>query len=205
MPNPRKLGMRRSDPENVFKLFIPQPVMGYQKYLKASGDKDRLMSWRREPVIKRLKNPTRPDRARSVGYKAKQGFLVVRVRVKRGGRNRPKFSRGRKPSKMGLTKYFPKKSLQWTAEEKAGRKFTNMEVLNSYWVGEDGMHTWFEVVLVDPAHPSLMKHARWTAMKPNRGRVFRGLTSAGKKGRGLGKRSHAKSRPSVRANKGQSK
>lgn len=181
--------------------------MGYLNYVKKSVEstiKDRLVSWRREPVIKKVEKPTRVDRARSVGYRDKQGFVVVRVRVIRGGRTRPRFKHGRKPSKMGMTKYYPKKSLQWIAEEKAGRKYKNLEVLNSYWVGEDGVHTWFEVVLVDPAHPSLIKHARWAAMKPNRGRAFRGLTAAGKKSRGL-KRSHGKGHPGVRASKGKSK
>jgi large subunit ribosomal protein L15e len=30
-----------------------------------------------------------------------------------------------------------------------------LEVLNSYWVGEDGQHEWFEAILVDPNHPSI--------------------------------------------------
>ncbi len=172
--------------------------MGYLKYLRLPEDKGRLVLWRREPVVHRIDRPTRPDRARALGYKAKQGFVVVRVRVLRGGRTRPRFKRGRKPSKMGMLKYYPKKSLQWIAEEKAARRFSNLEVLNSYWVGEDGVHTWFEVILVDPAHPAMLRHAPWLAMKPNKRRVFRGLTSAGKKSRGL-KRGHKKSHPSVRS------
>ena len=47
---------------------------------------ERTIKWRTEPVTVRVERPTRLDRARSLGYKAKQGFIVVRQRVDRGGR-----------------------------------------------------------------------------------------------------------------------
>ena len=56
--------------------------------------KQRLIKIRREPVTVRLEHPTRPDRARALGYKAKQGFIVVRQRVKRGPHKRPKKKKG---------------------------------------------------------------------------------------------------------------
>lgn len=40
-------------------------------------------------VIHRASRPSRPDKARRLGYKAKQGYVVYRVRVRRGGRKRP--------------------------------------------------------------------------------------------------------------------
>lgn len=135
-----------------------------------------IIKWRREPVIIRLDSPTRPRRARSLGYKAKQGYTVVRVRVKAGGRTRPRFRAGRKPSKSGRKKYYPKKGLRMIAEEKASRKHPNMEVLNSYWAGEDSVHKWFEIILVDRTHPAVK-----TGAAKQRGRAARGLTSAGKK------------------------
>ena len=147
----------------------------------------RIMEWRREPAILRIEKPTRLDRARSLGYKAKQGFIVVRVRVRRGGRKRPLRARGgRKPIHAGLF-FNPKKSLQWIAEERAQRKFPNLEVLNSYYVGEDGEYKWFEVIMVDKHHPSIKndKDISWICEKQHTRRVFRGLTSAGKKARGL--------------------
>mgnify|MGYP000565994649 CR=1 FL=1 len=182
--------------------------VGYLKYVKKAfrekGSelfRDRLEEWRRQPVVYRIERPSRIDRARALGYKPKQGIIVVRVKVLKGGRTRPRFRMGRKPSKMGMLKYYPKKSLRWIAEEKAARKYPNMEVLNSYYVAEDGIYKWFEVILVDPHHPSIKKdkQLKWIAEKQHKGRVFRGLTSAGKKSRGLRKRSHKKSRPSVRA------
>ncbi|MCK5626760.1 50S ribosomal protein L15e, partial [Candidatus Bathyarchaeota archaeon] len=35
--------------------------------------------WRREPAILRVEKPTRIERAKRLGYKAKQGFVVVRA------------------------------------------------------------------------------------------------------------------------------
>ncbi len=149
--------------------------------------KERVVKWAKEPVIVRVEKPTRLDRARSLGYKAKQGFIVVRVRVKKGTRKREKPSGGRKPSKAGLVKIKSKVSLQRTAEMRAARKYPNLEVLNSYYVGESGKYKWYEVILVDPNHPSIQNdpNINWITKPSNRGRAFRGLTSAGKKSRGL--------------------
>ena len=161
----------------------------------------RLQAWRKEPAVIRVRRPTRLDRARSLGYKAKRGIIVVRVRVGRGGRHVTRFKRGRKTKRMLVNKKTPKKSHQRIAEERAARKYPNMEVLNSYWVGEDGRYKWFEVILVDRDIPDIKadKDLAWITTK--KGRAFRGLTSAGKKGRGLRHRGRGaeKARPSVRA------
>lgn len=151
--------------------------------------KQRLMQWRREPSIVRVDKPTRIDRARALGYKAKVGVVVVRVRVRKGGRRKERPNSGRRPKRMGVYGYAPAKSLRLIAEERAARKYPNMEVLNSYYVGEDGVHEWYEVILVDPNHPAIKSdpELKWIAEPANRRRVFRGLTSAGKKMRGLRK------------------
>ena len=49
----------------------------------------RCWEFRQLPGIVRLTGPSRPDKARRLGYKAKQGFVVYRVRVRRGGRKKP--------------------------------------------------------------------------------------------------------------------
>lgn len=150
--------------------------------------KEKLVEWRKQNVVTRAEKPTRLDRARELGYKAKQGYVIARVRIKKGGRRRRKQKlKGRKPSKMGLVHFTPKKSLQWIAEERAQRKFSNLEVLNSYWVGEDGVYEWVEVIMVDPRHPNIINDPKinWITNPANRRRVFRGLTAAGKKARGL--------------------
>ncbi|MEM5825297.1 MAG: 50S ribosomal protein L15e, partial [Thermofilaceae archaeon] len=141
-------------------------AMGYYKYVAelwkrptkgplAEVYKKRLLEWRRQPTVVRVDKPTRINRARALGYKAKQGFVIVRVRVRKGGLNRPRPRSGRRPKRMGVHGYSPHKSAQLIAEERAARKYPNLVVLGSYWVGEDGMYKWYEVVMVDPHHPSV--------------------------------------------------
>jgi large subunit ribosomal protein L15e len=165
--------------------------------------RQRVIKWRREPAIARVEKPTRVDRARKLGYKAKQGFVIARARVRRGGLRKLRPRAGRRPKRMGVKKFKPAKSLQLIAEERVARKFPNLEVLNSYWVWQDGMHKWYEVIMVDPAHPVIKadKDISWIGGKPNTRRVFRGLTSAGKKMRGLRHKGRGaeKSRPSRKA------
>jgi large subunit ribosomal protein L15e len=117
--------------------------------------RERVIIWRRQPVIVRIDKPTRLDRARRLGYKAKKGFVVVRVRVRRGGRRKPRPVLGRRQKRMGVKKFTPAKSIKLIAEERADRKFPNLEVLNSYWVWQDGQSKWFEVIMVDPHSPSI--------------------------------------------------
>ncbi|MGQ9530961.1 MAG: 50S ribosomal protein L15e [Candidatus Bathycorpusculaceae bacterium] len=170
--------------------------------------RQRLIEWRRQPAITRVEKPTRLDRARKLGYKAKQGFIIVRVRVRRGGLRKQRPKAGRRPKRMGVKKFKPAKSMRLIAEERAARKFPNLEVLNSYWVGEDGRSKWFEVIMVDPNHPAIKvdKDVNWITQKQHKGRVFRGLTSAGKKVRGLRRKGRGaeKVRPSKKAARGES-
>ena len=162
----------------------------------------RLQKWRKEPAVVRIERPTRLDRARSLGYKAKKGVIVVRVRVRRGGRRATRPNKGRKTRHMMVNRKTPGKNLQWIAEERANRKYPNMEVLNSYWVGEDGRYKWFEVILVDRDHPAVKSDRQLSWISRKRGRVYRGLTSAGRKARGLRRKGRGaeKVRPSRRAN-----
>ena len=167
--------------------------MGLYKYLskiwqdKKSDlkeiERERLIKWRKEPSIVVLDRPTRLDKARRLGYKAKQGFVIARIKLKAGGRVRPWISRGRKPKRFGQRKFSPVRSSQAIAEQRVSRKFPNMEVLNSYFVIEDSKQKWFEVILVDRAHPAIMndKDVCWISEK--QGRAERGLTSAGRKSR----------------------
>jgi len=163
----------------------------------------RAIEWRKQPTIHRIERPTRLDRARKLGYKAKQGFVVARVRVRRGGLRKTRPKAGRRPKRMGVAKYKPAKSMRLIAEERAARKFPNLEVLNSYWVWEDGRFKWFEVIMVDPSHPAIKsdKHVKWICEGAHYGRPFRGLTSAGKEVRGLRHKGRGaeKVRPSRRA------
>ncbi len=127
--------------------------------------RDRVIRWRRHPVITRIDKPTRIDRARRLGYKAKKGFIVARVRIRRGGRRKQRPVLGRRQKRLGVAKFTPAKSLQVIAEERVARKYPNLQVLNSYWVWQDGQSKWFEVILVDPNSPHIKsdKDVGWVA------------------------------------------
>jgi large subunit ribosomal protein L15e len=148
---------------------------------------ERLLTWRRQHTVTRLTHPTRLDRARALGWKAKEGFILVRVRVRRGGQRKRAIIAGRRPKRKGILRMTLAKSVQRIAEERAQKHYPNLEVLNSYWVGEDGKEKFFEVVLLDPAHPQIVSDRRyeWIAAPAHKGRVYRGLTRAGRDGRGL--------------------
>jgi large subunit ribosomal protein L15e len=183
--------------------YIAEAWTKPEKSFVAELNRQRMIVWRRQSVVIRIDKPTRLDKARKLGYKAKQGFVLARARIRRGGLRKPRPRSGRRPKRMGVKKFKPSKSLRLIAEERVARKFPNLQVLNSYWVGEDGVSKWFEIVLVDPQHPSIKadKDINWICQKQHTGRVFRSLTSAGKKvrslrGRGRGRE---KARPSIKA------
>jgi large subunit ribosomal protein L15e len=153
-------------------------VLSMNEYM-ISSQKANTLAWRKQGTLTKLDGPSDPARARRIGYKAKQGFIVVRVRVPKGGRKRPKPPGGRVPKKAG--RFFTlNMSKQVVAEQKAERKYRNMRILNSYSVGEDGNFKWYECILVDPVLTGMFLNMR--------GRSFRGITSAGKRSRGLMKK-----------------
>lgn len=162
-----------------------------------------MVEWRKDNAVKVIEKPTRLDRARSLGYRAKKGIVVARVRVLRGGRQRDRTNKGRK-SKRHTIKKVVKMNYRWISEQRANKKFPNLEVLNSYMVAKDGKHYFYEVILVDYSRPEIKndKTLNWVCKSSNRNRANRGLTSAGKKSRGLRSKSPMnKNRPSVRAGK----
>ena len=187
--------------------------MGMYKYIREAWKKpkenlkeiwrNRLMEWKKQPVTIRIDKPTRVDRARSLGYKAKQGIILVRQRVPRGGHVRPQIKHARRSKRSGI-RLSLQKNYQQIAEERAQKDFPNLAVLNSYWVAEDGKYKWFEIILVDPNHPVIASDPtlNWICDPKHRTRVFHGKTSAGRRSRGLmGKgKKHVRFRPSRRAN-----
>ena len=138
----------------------------------------RAIIWRKQHAILRIERPTRLDRARNLGYKAKQGIVMARVRVRRSGFRKTRPIRSSTETD-GCKQIQIRKNMRMIAEERAQKRFPNLEVLNSYWVWEDGRFKWYEVIMVDPM--ILPDHPIASQMR----RVFRGLTSAGKKVRGL--------------------
>ncbi|MCL5427813.1 MAG: 50S ribosomal protein L15e [Candidatus Marsarchaeota archaeon] len=184
--------------------------MGAYKYIKENFQKGygersdllrrRVSAWRKAGAVVRLDGPTNLARARELGYRAKPGVIVARVKTIKGMSKRIKPRGGRKPSKSG--RFFSyAKSLQSVAEDRASRKYMNAEVLNSYYIGEDGKYRFFEVMLLDRAHPAISGDAIYSGITGSKGRSFRGLTSSGVKHRGMGGKGKgfANNRPSVRS------
>ena len=47
--------------------------------------REKAVIWRKQTTLTRIDRPSRIARARRLGYKAKQGIIVVRMRVGAGG------------------------------------------------------------------------------------------------------------------------
>ena len=181
--------------------------MGAYKYIKQSfqqeyaersvSARNRLSSWNKEPPMRRIDKPTNVARARELGYKDKQGVVIVRARIRKGLSKREKPSKGRKPSKSG--RFFSrKKSAQSIAEERASRAHSNCEVLNSYYVGEDGKSSYYEVIMLDRTHGSVLSDPLYSTVVKARGRAYRGLTASGRRHRGIMSRDGTRTGTSVR-------
>ncbi|MDG6965555.1 MAG: 50S ribosomal protein L15e [Nitrososphaerota archaeon] len=119
--------------------------------------KTRAIELRRQPATLRVDRPWRLDRARALGYKAKEGVIVVRMRVSRGGMRKQRPTSGRRPKHMGVLKIKSAVSSQQVAERRVQERHPNMKVLGSYPVWHDGMHAWYECILIDPQHPAIRR------------------------------------------------
>ena len=117
----------------------------------------RAIQLRKEPAMLRVDRPWRLDRARALGYKAKEGVVVIRMRVSRGGMRRQRPTSGRRPKHMGVLKIKSAMSSQSVAEKRVLQRHPNMKLLGSYFVWQDGIHAWYEVIMVDPMHPAIKK------------------------------------------------
>jgi len=151
----------------------------------------KLIEFRKlEGSIVRVSKPSNIPRARELGYKAKQGISVVFVKVRKGGGLVLRPKNARRPKRMGINKITRRISIQRMAEQKVDKAFPNLEVLNSYYVGEDGQKKYFEVIMVDPNHPAIVNDMdlNWIVSEKHSSRAQRGLTSAGRKNRGLVKK-----------------
>lgn len=179
--------------------------MGAYKYLEEVWRKKqsdvlrfllRVRAWeyRQHKKVVRVNRPTRTDKAHKLGYKAKQGYVIYRVAVRRGGRKRPNHKgivHG-KPKNQGINELKFARNLRSVAEERVGRQCGNLRVLNSYWVNQDATYKYFEVILIDPSHVVIRNDPRinWICKPVMKHRERRGLTSAGRKHRGLRVKGH---------------
>ena len=119
--------------------------------------RQRAVIWRNQNAVTRVEKPSRIARARRLGYKAKQGIVVIRMRVGTGGMRKQRPRGGRRPKHLGVTKIKADVSMKQVAERRVLERYPNMKLLGSYFLYKDGMHYWFEVILADPSHPRIAK------------------------------------------------
>ena len=119
--------------------------------------RQRAVIWRNQNALTRVEKPSRIARARRLGYKAKQGIIVVRMRVGTGGMRKQRPRGGRRPKHLGVTKIKADVSMKQVSERRVLERYPNMKLLGSYFLYKDGMHYWFEIILADPSHPRIAK------------------------------------------------
>ena len=119
--------------------------------------RSRVVTWRKQNALTRIDKPSRIQKARRLGYKAKQGIVVIRMRVGTGGMRRQRPTGGRRPKHLGVTRIKADVNMKRVAERRVLEKYPNMKLLGSYFLYKDGMHYWFEVILADPSHPRVSK------------------------------------------------
>jgi ribosomal protein L15E len=103
-----------------------------------------------------------------------------------------------KPVRQGVNHLKFQRGLRSVAEERVGRRCGNLRVLNSYWINQDGVHKYYEVILVDPSHKAVRigiilyasrlmsdqirrdPRINWIVKPVHKRREARGLTSIGK-------------------------
>ena len=167
--------------------------------------KQKLIDFRKQKEsVVRIEKPSNLSRARTLGYKAKKGVFVARARVRKGSGAHKRPKRGRRPKRMGVSKLTRKISIQGIAEQRTARKYPNCEILNSYWVAEDGKNEFYEIIVIEVNAPETKSDKEFKkVIKSPKNRALRGLTSTQKKSRGLMNKGKGaeKARPSRRANK----
>merc|ERR1740123_2310668 len=168
--------------------------MGAYKYLEELWKKKqsdlmrfvlRVRAWeyRQLPTVHRCQRSSRADKARTLGYKRAQGYVIYIVRVRRGGRKRMvrKGCVYGKPRNHGIRKLKKEQTHKNIAEQRVGRVASNLRVLNSYWVSQDASNKFYEVIMVDPHHKAIRQNPEinWIVSSKHGHREQRGLTACG--------------------------
>eukprot|EP00438_Fugacium_kawagutii_P031886 Skav227554 [mRNA] locus=scaffold3241:99025:108579:+ [translate_table: standard] len=136
----------------------------------------RMRNWefRQLPAVHRCSRPTRPDKARKVGYKAKQGYCIYRVRVKRGDRKK-RVAKGivyGKPTNQGINKW---KAEQQCSNEICKPVMKHRELRGLTAAGRKAGGGCMGGTLLAKARGLLKKGKRATKLRPSARAVYRGL------------------------------
>uniref|UniRef100_A0A2K6TWF6 Ribosomal protein L15 n=1 Tax=Saimiri boliviensis boliviensis TaxID=39432 RepID=A0A2K6TWF6_SAIBB len=158
--------------------------MGAYKYIqeprrkKQSDAMSFLLRCHQLSALYRAPCPTWPDQAHRLGYKAKQVYVIYRIRICHGGRKSPvlKDASYGKPARHGVNQ------LKFA---RTGRHCGAVRGLSSYWVGEDSTYKFFEVILIDPFYKAIRRNpdTQWITKPVHKHREMGALTPS----RGLGK------------------
>ena len=94
----------------------------------------RCWQYRQLARVHRVQRSTRPDKARRLGFKNKQGYVIYRIAMRRGGRKRPvpKGCPYGKPKTSGMVNEMkPVRNLQSIAEvtKSLRQEFTKVETV----------------------------------------------------------------------------
>ena len=151
------IGLLRGLPPEIL-MAISQDNVWYKMWKDNSSVlRERAIIWRKEDAITRIERPSRLLRAKRLGYKAKQGIIVVRMRVGTGGMRKKRPTGGRRPKHLGVTRIKAAVNMRQVAERRVLERYPNMSLLGSYFIYKDGMHYWYEVILADASHPRIKK------------------------------------------------
>ena len=139
-------------------MVSPQDKVWLRLWKENSPElRSRVILWRKQDAVTRIEKPSRILRARRLGYKAKQGIIVVRMRVGTGGMRRKRPTGGRRPKHLGVTRIKAAVNMKQVADRRVLERYPNMTLLGSYFIYKDGMHYWYEVILADRSHPRITK------------------------------------------------
>ena len=80
--------------KSMYKYIAEAWADSRNTYVKALNQ-ERRIKWRSEENFLRIEKPTRLDRAHALGYKAKQGYVLVRAKVRKGAYRKRHINTGR--------------------------------------------------------------------------------------------------------------
>jgi len=145
--------------EKIIALLLTAQDRVWLKHWQENSPEIRktAIEWRKQPAFHRIDKPSRITKARRLGYKAKQGIVVIRTRVGTGGMRRQRPVAGRRQKHLGVTRIKADINMQGVAEQRTAEKYKNLKLLGSYFLYKDGFHYWFEIILADKAHPRIVK------------------------------------------------
>lgn len=123
------------------KKFQMNPYRLHDKLLQISA-----LQFRGEVNHLLVKKPTKPGKARALGYKANGKTWVIRSYIAKGGITNPVPSRGRKqPSHCKKSRDI---SHQQILERRAMKNYSNLKCIGSYKVAATGKKTWYQYVCI---------------------------------------------------------